>query len=250
MDRRQIQDVESQPRDVIEALFAVGKSAVPPGLRCAGSREHLVPRAAPCQRPVDHDLQFERIGRTEAAVGIAQHEAVQLVGGSKLAPRLQRAVLRQILEKAAQCARVSALGAGSGRLHQHGADRERERDVLRILAPHEILTPRQKSIDPRRHRVFVAAEFGDLERTAPVVVVGERHLRFLPGAGALLVIPEHAAQRIVAVRKNGGFHRHTIADDALYREAPAVHRRRHRFDHDPAPAVIRQSLRHVASWKV
>ncbi|MNC84835.1 hypothetical protein D3C83_04030 [compost metagenome] len=172
---------------------------------------------------------------------------MQRVTGGKRAPLLQRIVLGQPLEQRAQRARVGALGAGGGALHQHDADLQCNTDVFRIFALHEILAPRQEAVDPRRHRVLVAAQFPHFERAAPAIVVGQRHLGFLPGAGARLVIAQHAAQRVVAVREYIRFHRHAIADDALYREAAAVHRRRHRFDHDPAPAVIGQSLGHVNS---
>src|SRR5690606_20729017 len=60
VDRRQVDDVEAEPRDVLEARAAVGEGAVP-ALGPAGAWKELVPRAVGGPRPLHQHFELARI---------------------------------------------------------------------------------------------------------------------------------------------------------------------------------------------
>ena len=70
MDRRQVDHVEAHVRDLRQPLDAVAERAGSARHPALGSREHLVPRGEPGQRPVHDHLELAVIARRRGSVRV------------------------------------------------------------------------------------------------------------------------------------------------------------------------------------
>src|SRR5690606_10651677 len=132
---------------------------------------------------------------------------------------------------------VVASSAFGSRLGELGADREREVDVGRVLAPCELVAERQETIGPRGYRVLVTPELADAEPPAPAIVDERLHRRFSPLRVARPAVLQPARDPVVTVGEDIRLDVDEVADDPLHGKAPAIDLRAHGFD-DDAPAAV------------
>ncbi len=122
-------------------------------------------------------------------------------------------------------------------------------DVLGVDPALELVTPGLEVVDPRSHRVAVAAERAQREGAAPDVVAERRHLGLAEAVVALGAPAQHDADDIVPVGEAVGLDDHVVADDALGSEAAAVDRGPDRIDDGANAAVGPRAARHADSCR-
>ena len=237
MDGRQIEHVESQFGHVGQARLDVLQRAVAPGLGRGGAREQLVPAAEARALAIDHQRQRLRPAGSQTAVRIAGGERGEFRVERQRLQRVGRAPCPEARRPLEQPPALLRRRARRGPFDQRRTDLRGDRDVCRIRAPLELVTPRQEMIHPGAHRVEVAPRGTGGEACAPDVVAERTHLGLQPVGRALGVPAQHHTQRIVPVGEAVGLDPHRLAFDAFDGEPPAIHRGPYRVDHRAHAAV-------------
>ena len=196
VDRRQVDDVEAQRRELGDHL----RDACEPAPR---AREQLVPRAR--AGAIALDVQLE---------GVAPRRVAPLTA-AELARALPPLVDRPVAEQRSSLRELPFEIGLAGR------------DLAVVL-----LQPAGVPVDPRLDLEAPAADGVDPERPREAVVA-ERGERLFAPPGAPFPEAHDGAERLVSVADDRGGDVDTVVDAGLRRPATAVHLRCHVRDRDP-----------------
>ena len=245
MDGRQVQDVESHPRDIGQTVFRLAERRTPARLGTGGAREHLVPRTHPCALAID--------GHREHRLGSRRARSIRRRRGHRRETRVERVMdAVRLWQRAANA--LSALEqpvplrrpAGCV-AQQLRAFEQLTRDVLTgVRFCRETLPPAGEGIHPRVDHVFGHAELAaDMEGAFPRVVAKRRECHFFPriggdGARWRRSEPDDRREHIVPVDVDHGRDVHGLAWCSFDGEAAPVDRWLHLFDDHASCEVIRK----------
>ncbi len=187
VDRRQVDDVEAELRELRHHLFDTLEPA-------PGAREELVPAAEPGALALDVDLERRVQGRLPEPLAPAERRR-------RRTPVLELAVAEQRRALGELAAQVILLG----------------RDL-----PVELVDERRVRVDPCLDRVLPASEPGHLEGAAPVVVAEELERLLEPLPRSLAPIAHDGPKLVVPVLEDVRRELDPIADRALDRVPATV----------------------------
>ena len=239
MDRREIDDVEAQRRDLRQPRDAVVERAVLARHRALAARDHLVPGAATRPRAVGnhrHRNAPDQVGAGEVhRRGLRKFVREELCHASGLIELALRAVddlpgLRvielQFVEQLAALARL-------------------ERDVeAGVELELDAAEPACVVVGPGLDAEQVAAGLGRREGAMPAVVVVQRHRLAAPFVVAFLAPEQRRGEPVVAFAQQVGPHVDPLAGDAFHRIAAAVDAREDILDEKTRPGgIVRRRTR-------
>ena len=236
VDGREVEDVESHLRHVVEPVGHVGEGSVlalvPPR-----TGEQLVPGGKTRPLAVHPDLVDRVVDRRAAAVGEEPHGVGHLRGECRFHPDLDRPA--PVPEQG--CGGGEELGSGvvlrpfGGVFDQAGADLEvRFFDHVGVALLRQPEPPGGEVVDPAFDREREPSDVGDGELSPPAVVDHGLHGHPPPGRLPAALVADVGGDGVVAVGEDVRLHRHHVADDALRRETSVVDAGRDVLDDDPA----------------
>ena len=249
MDRRQIDDVKTQRRDVPQVLGRLAKRGAALRVGAPRAGKHLVPRAEPRPLAVDDDREHPVIDGSQAAVCVLHHQLEQAVVERRVdADRLvgiaaeQPGLFLQLFAVACRGWFVPFASCGGlcderGAFHELGGHVQPGSGLDRHL-----VAPRQEGIHPGLDRVLVAPHLVDTKTRPPHVVGDELHRRLRPRARASFTAPpvsKDRRQHVVPISMHVRRDLDGLARGALYREPTGVDLRLHALDHHAAEAIRR-----------
>jgi hypothetical protein len=204
---------------------------VPTRIGGGGTGKHLVPGTEPRPLPVDGNAQQAFVCGGEFATAVPLHEREQVLVRGDLPRVNQGALLPQSPDPLAQQVAVRPFRPFGGTLHQIGSDQQVDPRFLARGDPFsKIAMPRGETIDPCLDRVLVNSDMFDREFALPAVVDQRPHGRLVPHAVRDMPVTQHRGDRIVAVTKHIGLHRHFLANGSLDGKSAVIDLRPHTFD--------------------
>src|SRR5215208_2261398 len=187
MDRRQVDHVEPELRELRQDLLDACEAAERPG-------EQLVPGAEAGERHIGVDAELD----------VELHLVVPVV-----ALRRKELLERHVAGEQGTALRELTLEFG----------------LAALDLPRHLVLPRRDPVDPRGDRVRPAAGLVEGERAAPLIVAERLERRLAPATRARASLPNRPTQHVVPRAEDRRVHDELVADDSLDREAPAVHLR-------------------------
>src|SRR5829696_2890958 len=218
MDRREVEDVETELAHVRQLRDYVVEGAV--ALRIAGlrAREHLVPGREARREPVGGDLEHAVVAREIAPLGVTADERRVVGREQKLELRLRTfARAGEARHERAPRRRVLFAGVRAGLLGDANALDGLEAHVeagaalLRKLAE-----PSRPVVAPRLDRELVTRVALEREAAAPAIVVEERHRGPAPVEFGRRAVEHLRRDLLVTVGEDVGPDLDRLADDALH----------------------------------
>ena len=211
MDRREIEHVEAERRDLRQPGDAIVERAVPARHLALAARHHLVPGAGARERAI-HDQRKYHAARevglfTRASRGgdfVRQHW-IELIGGRGAGESPDRtAVLAR--------PRLDLLQKVLPLLHFQ-CDIEPG-----LLLREQIAPPSPENVAPGLDRIFVAAGSGGREARRPAIVRLRLHRHPRPGPSPFGAPDQVGRQQRMTVAEDVGPHLDRFAGDSLYGE--------------------------------
>ena len=186
MNRRQIDDVESQVGDAGQRSARLAERRAAGRIGAGRSREHFVPRAEARALAVHPDAARRRVRRPRS-IRIREHPRCEPVVDGRIQALVDRRRVAQRVGTFEQPVRIGCrpepFGAARRLAHEQRPFEQFERDVLvRRSLRLDIAAPGLEAIDPGHDLVLVPAGVGGVERRRPLVAARghQEHRRFAP----------------------------------------------------------------------
>jgi len=237
---RQVDDIESHPRDVGQPGGAVGQRSVAGRVGRCRPGEELVPGAEASAFTVYPYAQLDRIPGGQGAVGVATNQLEQVIAERDGCPSSGPLRSRQGRGPVAEPFPVGARGAGGGGSHQLRPDDQLIRHVLiGVHSLDEITAPGEKPVYPALEGVEVPTDRIDREGAMPAIVAEEVHRGFGPSGIVGAAPAQERGHDVVAVGEDIGLDDDRLSHHALDRKPPAIDLGADALDDDPAAPLHR-----------